>query len=187
MGQGTSRNETAIQRKMLRRVFVAGTQTCRGIASTRGDLPIPAHGDAKRKSVELILGEAEAKAPVTVATEESSAISGVPEEHQFGRTVRIFRPTREATQTAWNNTKLWKIEIDNRERWENSLMGWISTGDPLSNTSMQLDFASKEDAIAFCEKNNWTWELEKEQIREIKPKSYGWNYSWNKRCRNSTK
>lgn len=25
---------------------------------------------------------------------------------------------------------------------------------------MQLDFASKEDAIAFCEKNRWNWEVE---------------------------
>ncbi|CAJ0578147.1 unnamed protein product, partial [Mesorhabditis spiculigera] len=175
---------------MLRRVICTPATTfSRALSTTHlgGDVPVPAHGDAKRKAVDAILGENEKNATVTVSTQESVSISGIPEEHQFDRSARIFRAAREATQTSWNNTKLWKIELDNRERWENPLMGWASTGDPMSNTSMQLDFASKEDAIAFCEKNNWGWEVEKEQIRQIKPKSYGWNYSWNKRCRNSTK
>ena len=37
-------------------------------------------------------------------------------------------------------------------------MGWSSTADPLSNT--QLDFANKEEAIAFAEKNKWNYILE---------------------------
>jgi len=52
---------------------------------------------------------------------------------------------------------------------------------------MNLDFASKEDAINLCLKNGWEYEVEDEQEREIKPKSYGANFSWNKRTRVSTK
>ena len=52
----------------------------------------------------------------------------------------------------------WRIEFDTRERWENNLMGWSSSADPLSNTL--LDFANKEDAIKFAEKNSWTYSLE---------------------------
>ena len=52
----------------------------------------------------------------------------------------------------------WKIEFDTKERWENNLMGWSSTADPLSNTV--LDFATKEEAIDFAEKNNWDFVLE---------------------------
>ena len=37
-------------------------------------------------------------------------------------------------------------------------MGWSSSGDPLSNTL--LDFATKEDAVKFAEKNSWTYSLE---------------------------
>ena len=37
-------------------------------------------------------------------------------------------------------------------------MGWSSTADPLSN--LQLDFATKEDAIAYAEKNKWSYLLE---------------------------
>ena len=46
------------------------------------------------------------KAPVAVSTDETMDIGGVPLEHQEERVARIFRPTREATQTPWNNTKV---------------------------------------------------------------------------------
>ncbi len=55
-----------------------------------------------------------------VATE----LSGVPDEH-IRRKTRIFKPA-ETIQSGSKNTKLWKIELDNRERWENPLMGWSS-------------------------------------------------------------
>lgn len=52
---------------------------------------------------------------------------------------------------------------------------------------MALDFASKEDAIRFCEKNRWNYEVDEPQRRHIKPKSYAANFSWNKRTRVGTK
>lgn len=61
------------------------------------------------------------------------------------------------------------------------------SADPLSNISMNLDFASKDDAIRFCIKNRWEYEVDEAHVREIKPKSYGANYSWNKRTRVGTK
>uniref|UniRef100_A0A7E4V0U1 NADH dehydrogenase [ubiquinone] iron-sulfur protein 4, mitochondrial n=1 Tax=Panagrellus redivivus TaxID=6233 RepID=A0A7E4V0U1_PANRE len=142
--------------------------------------------DAIRKPLADVLGETKAKTPVEVPADQSSVVadlSGVPKEHQEARTARIYRPAREATQTAWNNTKIWKIELDNQPRWENPLIGWSSTADPLSNISMNLDFASKEDAIAFAEKNRWTYDVEEPQERQIKQKAYGAKFSWNKRTR----
>ncbi|XP_069780438.1 NADH dehydrogenase [ubiquinone] iron-sulfur protein 4, mitochondrial [Narcine bancroftii] len=114
-----------------------------------------------------------------------SPITGVPEEHVKTRKVRIFVPARNAMQSGANNTKLWKIEFDTKERWENPLMGWASTADPLSN--MLLAFASKEDAVTFVEKNGWSYEVEEKKIKVTRPKSYGANFSWNKRTRVSTK
>ncbi|XP_068951391.1 NADH dehydrogenase [ubiquinone] iron-sulfur protein 4, mitochondrial isoform X2 [Petaurus breviceps papuanus] len=80
-----------------------------------------------------------------------TALTGVPEEHIKTRKVQIFVPTRNNMQSGVNNTKKWKMEFDTRERWENPLMGWASTADPLSN--LVLTFSTKEDAIAFAEKN----------------------------------
>lgn len=49
-------------------------------------------------------------------------MAGIPAEHGAGqRRVRIYVPA------ANNPGKLWKLEFDNRERWENPLMGWTST------------------------------------------------------------
>jgi len=114
-----------------------------------------------------------------------TTISGVPEEHTKSRRVRIFKPTKNAMQSGTSNTKRWKIEFETRERWENPLMGWSSSGDPLSN--IQVDFLQKEEAVAFCEKNGWPWFVEEPVERPMKPKSYGANFSWSKNTRVSTK
>ncbi|VDK66392.1 unnamed protein product [Onchocerca ochengi] len=112
---------------------------------------------------------------------------GMSKDFLRSRRVRIYRPAREATQSGWAGTKTWKIELDNLERWENPLIGWSSTGDPLSNISMALDFASKEDAIRYCETNNLNYEVVEPNERIIKPKSYAENFSWNKRTRITNK
>ncbi|XP_073478467.1 LOW QUALITY PROTEIN: NADH dehydrogenase [ubiquinone] iron-sulfur protein 4, mitochondrial [Aquarana catesbeiana] len=114
-----------------------------------------------------------------------TTLTGVPEEQIKTRKVRIFVPARNAMQSGVQNTKKWKIDFDTRERWENPLMGWASTADPLSN--MVLSFTSKEDAIAFVEKNGWSYEVDERRIPKPKSKSYGANFSWNKRTRVSTK
>lgn len=59
--------------------------------------------------------------------QDLTAVSGVPEEHIVTRRVRICLPSKNAMQSGTNNLDYWKIEFDNRERWENPLMGWTST------------------------------------------------------------
>jgi len=135
----------------------------------------------------LEVEKGEKKGNITIPDEkvDISCITGVPEEHVKPRLVRIFTPAANAMQSGTFNTRRWRMEFDERERWENPLMGWCSTGDPLSNT--EVNFHSKADAIAFCEKNGWNWFVEKEQKPKKKVKSYGNNFSWNKRTRTSTK
>lgn len=53
-------------------------------------------------------------------------ISGVPEEHIKTRRVRIYMPPKNAMQSGTDNINMWQIEFDNRQRWENPLMGWCS-------------------------------------------------------------
>ncbi|CAG0915304.1 unnamed protein product [Notodromas monacha] len=106
----------------------------------------------------------------TITTDEPMSVwevSGVPKEHIKERLVRIYSPARNAMQSGSHNTHHWKIEFDSRERWENPLMGWTSTGDPLSNT--QVKFDSKEAAIQFCEKNGWAYTVDEKL--SPKPKS----------------
>ncbi|XP_007486358.1 NADH dehydrogenase [ubiquinone] iron-sulfur protein 4, mitochondrial [Monodelphis domestica] len=114
-----------------------------------------------------------------------TTLTGVPEEHIKTRKVQIFVPARNNMQSGVNNTKKWKMEFDTRERWENPLMGWASTADPLSN--LVLSFSTKEDAVAFAEKNGWSYDIQERRVPKPKSKSYGANFSWNKRTRVSTK
>lgn len=76
----------------------------------------------RRKALENATIEAEAQVPAEV-----SILTGVPEEHIVTRRARIFKPSKNAMQSATNDTKVWKVEFENRERWENPLMGWGST------------------------------------------------------------
>lgn len=118
--------------------------------------------------------------PVNIAP-----ITGIPEEHIKGRKVRIYVPAKNSMQSGTDNIGHWEMEFDNRERWENPLMGWASSGDPMSN--MKIQFSTKEEAISYCEKNGWQWFLQEGTTKEMRPKSYGVNFSWNKRTRVSTK
>jgi len=119
---------------------------------------------------------------------DSNALSGVPEEHITTRRVRIYKPSKNAMQSATNDTKAWKMEFDNRERWENPLMGWGSTGDPLSNISVTLSFSTAEDAARHCEKNGWTYFIQEPYVaKHPLKKSYAANFAWNKRTRLGSK
>merc|ERR1711915_720417 len=115
-----------------------------------------------------------------------TSISGVPEEHIVTRKVLIKKPTKNAMQSGTNNLHKWMLVFDTRERWENPLMGWASTADPLANLG-PMQFTDAEDAIAFCEKNGWAWELQEPPVKPPRAKSYAANFSWNKRTRRSCK
>ncbi|XP_045502165.1 NADH dehydrogenase [ubiquinone] iron-sulfur protein 4, mitochondrial [Colias croceus] len=115
-----------------------------------------------------------------------SPITGVPDEHVRTRRVRIYQPPKNAMQSGTSNIHHWEMEFDTRQRWENPLMGWTSTGDPLSN--MKIQFTSPDEAIEHCEKNGWMWYIDEPKTeKQFRPKSYGVNFSWNRRTRVSTK
>ncbi|KAK8745955.1 hypothetical protein OTU49_017200 [Cherax quadricarinatus] len=123
---------------------------------------------------------------ITVDTpDDITHLTGVPEEHIKTRRVLIKKPSKNTMQSGTSNIHKWYITFDQRERWENPLMGWASTADPLSNTV--VDFSSREAAIAFCEKNGWQWSTEEPPVKPPRVKNYGANFAWNKRTRRSTK
>lgn len=53
------------------------------------------------------------------------------------------------------------------ETWENPLMGWVSSADPMaSNMRMQMSFKTAEDAKYFAEKRGWKFVIEPPIIRK---------------------
>ncbi|KPL99862.1 NADH dehydrogenase [ubiquinone] iron-sulfur protein 4, mitochondrial-like protein [Sarcoptes scabiei] len=112
-------------------------------------------------------------------------VSGIPDEHVENRRVRIYKPAKNAMQSGTFDTKLWRLDFENRARWENPLMGWTSTGDPHSN--LNITFATKEDAMAYCERNGFAYEVDETHERRKLKQSYADNFSWNKRTRVGSK
>ncbi|CAB4022401.1 NADH dehydrogenase [ubiquinone] iron-sulfur 4, mitochondrial, partial [Paramuricea clavata] len=122
---------------------------------------------------------------VSLKDPQLAIVGGVPEEQLKTRKVQIFSPAQNAMQSGSFNTRLWRLEFNTQDRWENPLMGWASTADPLSNTV--IEFGSKEDAINYVERHGWDYEIEEKREPKMLEKSYGANYSWSKRTRVSTK
>ena len=66
-------------------------------------------------------------------------------------------------------------------RWENPLIGWTSTADPMDSVARAtMNFYTQEEAEAFCLKHGWAFEVQapKEQT-EARPKrflGYGDNF-----------
>ncbi|KAK5658217.1 hypothetical protein OQA88_2192 [Cercophora sp. LCS_1] len=108
----------------------------------------------------------------------AAVISGAPMELQ-ARTVRIYKPTKPATQSGdWIGTR-WRMDWDvlgKGHRWENPLMGWQSSADMMQGT--HIHFKTKEDAIAFAEKQGYEYFVQEPNERHFTPKAYANNFTY---------
>ncbi|EAQ87172.1 hypothetical protein CHGG_03791 [Chaetomium globosum CBS 148.51] len=103
-------------------------------------------------------------------------LSNAPMELQ-ARTVRIYKPTKPATQSGTQIGTRWRMDWDvlgKGHRWENPLMGWQSSGDFMQGT--HIHFKSKEDAIAFAEKQGYEYFVQEPNARKFAPKAYANNF-----------
>ncbi|KAH8172575.1 ETC complex I subunit conserved region domain-containing protein [Sarocladium implicatum] len=111
----------------------------------------------------------------------AAIISGAPMELQ-ARTVRIYKEAKPATQSGDFRGKHWRMDWDvlaKGHRWENPLMGWQSSGDFMQGTN--IHFHSKEDAIAFAEKQGYEYFVQEPNSRKITPKAYANNFLYSAR------
>uniref|UniRef100_A0A1S4B3I8 NADH dehydrogenase [ubiquinone] iron-sulfur protein 4, mitochondrial n=2 Tax=Nicotiana TaxID=4085 RepID=A0A1S4B3I8_TOBAC len=119
-----------------------------------------------------------ADALVEIKPGEVGMVSGIPQEH-LRRRVIIYSPARTASQQGSGKVGKWRINFLSTQKWENPLMGWTSTGDPLSNVGEAgLSFDSVEAAKAFAEKHGWEYTVKKFHTPLLKPKSYADNFKW---------
>ena len=96
---------------------------------------------------------------------EIGRMSGTPEEHRT-RKAFISRPARAAASNGSHQSRHWRIEFENQERWTNQLMGYQSSADPLGRT--QVRFETKDAAIAFARKMGWDYDvLEANDVRSL--------------------
>ena len=87
---------------------------------------------------------------------------------------KIYIPTKTAMQSGKGNTQKWILEFETRDTGINSLMGWETSTDTMSE--VKLEFNSKELATNFAKKNNIEYYIIEPQKRKIVKKSYADNF-----------
>lgn len=90
-------------------------------------------------------------------------------------TARIFKPQRGATQSGTARTRHWTLEYaPSRPRSVEPLMGWTSSADMMSQ--VRLHFATKEEAVAYAERNGIVYRVEEPTLETRKLMSYSDNF-----------
>jgi hypothetical protein len=99
----------------------------------------------------------------------------IDEERTRVPAVRIFQPSKTAMQSGRAKTDRWMLQFEPGERKvPDPLMGWIGSGD--TRAQVRLTFDSREDAVAYAERNGLDYQVEQPRRRRLRPKSYAENF-----------
>ncbi len=95
-------------------------------------------------------------------------------------TARIYRPARTAMQSGTAKTRLWLLEYEpEAPRVVEPLMGWPSSTDMRSQ--IKLRFASKEEAIAYCEREGIPYQVMEPKDPARRSMAYADNFAFQRR------
>jgi ETC complex I subunit conserved region len=93
--------------------------------------------------------------------------------------VRIYQPAKSTMQSGRSKSHVWSVEPELlTARIPDALMGWASAGDTLGELKNRLLFDTKDEAVAFAEKQGWEYMVAQPAQRTIVPKNYLDNFKW---------
>ncbi|MBI2717399.1 MAG: ETC complex I subunit [Rhizobiales bacterium] len=91
--------------------------------------------------------------------------------------VRIYRPARNAMQSGKGKTAAWILEFEAAApRTIDPLMGWTSSAD--TRQQLKLSFDSREEAVAYAERQGLAYTVAPEAPVRSQHKSYSDNFKW---------
>ena len=93
--------------------------------------------------------------------------------------VRIYQPARNAMQSGKAGSKLWVLQfVSAVKREADPLMGWTSS----DNTSQQvtLKFDTKEEAIAYAQREGYAYVVEEPKPRRLQTRAYADNFKYDR-------
>ena len=94
-------------------------------------------------------------------------------------TARIYQPTKSVTQSG-RASRDWVLEYaEDGKREIDGLMGWTGSAD-MKADQLRLSFETREEAIAYAERNGIAYRVMGHQTRKVAPKSYAANFAWQK-------
>ena len=89
---------------------------------------------------------------------------------------RIFQQPKNAMQSGYVGTHEWILEFEPGDAARpDPLMGW-SGGTDTRAQSLRLKFETRDEAIAYADKNGLHYEVELPHQRRMKPKAYADNF-----------
>jgi hypothetical protein len=90
---------------------------------------------------------------------------------------RIYKPAKSAMQSGDARTKEWVLSFEPEARGQpDPLMGWISSSD--MRAQVHLEFDTKEEAIAYAQRNGIAYTLAEPKPRKPIRKSYADNFKF---------
>ncbi len=90
---------------------------------------------------------------------------------------RIFQQPKTAMQSGTSGTSEWVLEWEPEVRQSlDPLMGWPGNGSTASQVRLRFD--SKEEAVAYAERQGVAYDLELAAVRVHKPKAYADNFKF---------
>ena len=90
---------------------------------------------------------------------------------------RIYQPAKTAMQSGVARTKEWVLDYEPRQAREvDPLMGWTSSRD--TQAQVRLEFDTREDAIAYAERNAIPYRVIEPGKRKPVHKSYADNFRY---------
>jgi len=87
------------------------------------------------------------------------------------RVVQIRQEKAKISQAPFNFEQNWIISFQDDgevgQCWDNSLMGWVSSSDPMANNiRLQMTFRNAQEAVYFAKKRGWEFVVEKPIMRK---------------------
>jgi len=91
--------------------------------------------------------------------------------------VRIFRPAKTAMQAGEARTLKWLLEFEPATpRLRDPLMGWTGSRD--TRRQVLLTFDTLEEAIAYADRQGYTYSVQVPHRPKRRPKSYAENFRY---------
>ena len=88
---------------------------------------------------------------------------------------RIYSPPKTAMQSGRAGAD-WVLSYDSGPERADRLMGWIGGGD--TQAQVRLTFATREEAVAYAERNGVEYDLELPRERRVRLRAYADNFSY---------
>jgi hypothetical protein len=89
--------------------------------------------------------------------------------------VRIFRPAKSAMQSGYRNTRRWTLQFEPAAAKKlDPLMGWAGSVD--TRGQIRMPFDSKDEAVAYADRHDLSYQIVEPHSRRIRPKCYADNF-----------